>query len=526
MSLSKNVTAADIENELRRLSQALKMARKTRNRDAEIDALARIAVLMPKDPDNHGALGMALAAAGHHAESIPPFRYALKLDPNRGAAHFALGNALKYVGHWDEAIASLRRAVELEPEAASAMEGLAVALAEAGRTEEAVDAFRRAIAIDPAVVSAHFNLGIAFVNLECFAEAKAEFERCLAMNPLHADAAFNLGMVALSEGEPERALARFRQATECQQELRRRYDTNDIMTVFRLRHELQQADYLAARGLLPPEHEPWRRALADIWERNKGRPRNEGIKLTPEEREALGPSFHEIVYDGGSCPRLPVVINPDLDLPAIEEAYFSVKPEVVVIDDLLAPEALAKLRKFCLEATVFKKSFVPGYLNSLLYDGFATPLILQLTEELRTRLPRIFMPHRLHLAWGIKYDSTLKGIPLHADFAAVNVNFWITPDEANLDPASGGLILWDKESPPNWPFHEYNVAGPRVRQFFKEAGAKAIRIPYRANRAVVFNSALFHETDAIRFRDSYEDRRINITLLYGRKLRVSDDSGF
>jgi hypothetical protein len=43
---------------------------------------------------------------------------------------------------------------------------------------------------------------------------------------------------------------------------------------------------------------------------------------------------------------------------------------------------------------------------------------------------------------------------------------------------------------------------------------------------VVFNSALFHETDAIRFRDSYEDRRINITLLYGRKLRVSNTAGF
>lgn len=526
MSLSKNATAADIENELRRLSRALEGARKSGNKDAEIDALARIAVLMPKNPQNHGALGMALAAAGRPAESIPAFRYALKLDPNRSAAHFALGNALKYVGQWDEAIASLGRAVELEPEAASAAEGLAVALAEAGRTEEAVEVFRRAIAIDPNVVSAHFNLGIAFVNLEQFAEAKAEFERCLEMDPLHADAAFNLGMVALSEGEPDRALARFRQATGYQQELRRRYDTNDIMTVFRLRHELQQADYLAARRLLPPGRAPWRRALAEIWERNKDRPRNEGIKLTPQEREALGPSFHEIVYDGGLCPRLPIVINPDLDLPAIEETYFSVRPEVVVIDDLLTPEALTQLRKFCLEATVFKKSYVPGYLNSVLFDGFATPLVLQLTEELRTRLPRIFTPHRLHLAWGIKYDSTLKGIPLHADFAAVNVNFWITPDEANLDPASGGLILWDKESPPNWPFHEYNIAGPRVRQFFKDTGAKAIRIPYRANRAVVFNSALFHETDAIRFRDTYEDRRINITLLYGRKLRVSDDSGF
>jgi hypothetical protein len=31
----------------------------------------------------------------------------------------------------------------------------------------------------------------------------------------------------------------------------------------------------------------------------------------------------------------------------------------------------------------------------------------------------------------------------------------------------------------------------------------------------MFNSDLFHETGAIRFRDGYENRRINITFLYG-----------
>jgi hypothetical protein len=36
----------------------------------------------------------------------------------------------------------------------------------------------------------------------------------------------------------------------------------------------------------------------------------------------------------------------------------------------------------------------------------------------------------------------------HADFAAVNVNFWITPDEANLDSKTGGMIVYDLEVPP------------------------------------------------------------------------------
>lgn len=36
---------------------------------------------------------------------------------------------------------------------------------------------------------------------------------------------------------------------------------------------------------------------------------------------------------------------------------------------------------------------------------------------------------------------------MHADHAAVNLNFWVTPDEANLDPSSGGLVVYPKAPP-------------------------------------------------------------------------------
>ncbi len=41
-------------------------------------------------------------------------------------------------------------------------------------------------------------------------------------------------------------------------------------------------------------------------------------------------------------------------------------------------------------------------------------------------------------------------------------------------------------------------------------------MPYRCNRAAVFDGMIVHSTDAFRFKDGYENRRINITLLYGR----------
>jgi hypothetical protein len=41
-------------------------------------------------------------------------------------------------------------------------------------------------------------------------------------------------------------------------------------------------------------------------------------------------------------------------------------------------------------------------------------------------------------------------------------------------------------------------------------------IPYNENRAVIFNSNLFHETDAIDLKDGYENR-INVTMLLGMR---------
>ena len=148
-------------------------------------------------------------------------------------------------------------------------------------------------------------------------------------------------------------------------------------------------------------------------------------------------------------------------------------------------------------------------------DGFCCPLLLQIADELRQALPGIFARHTLRRLWAFKYDSRMSGIPIHADFAAVNVNFWVTPDEANLDKDSGGLIVWNKRMPPDWELWRYKDDIPAIREFLSNSRAKSLDVPYRQNRAVMFNSDLFHETGRLNFRDGYENRRINITMLFG-----------
>jgi hypothetical protein len=161
-----------------------------------------------------------------------------------------------------------------------------------------------------------------------------------------------------------------------------------------------------------------------------------------------------------------------------------------------------------------------GYLGAFPESGFAVPLLAQVAEELSATFKDIFAAHPLRYHWAFKYDSRLDGIGIHADEAAVNVNFWITPDAANLDPDSGGLVIWDKAAPLDWGFAKFNTDEKAAYAFLEESGARPITIPYRANRAVIFDSNLFHKTDVIDFADGYENRRINITMLYGRRGRA------
>lgn len=132
-------------------------------------------------------------------------------------------------------------------------------------------------------------------------------------------------------------------------------------------------------------------------------------------------------------------------------------------------------------------------------------------------MPRVFKDYELTTWWAYKYGSFDEGIRTHADAAAVNVNWWVTPSDANLDPDSGGLVVYTKEAPLDWDFAKYNNERfEKERDAFLK-GAPNVTVPHRQNRAVLFNSNLFHQTDRTRFKKGYTNRRINITFLFGKR---------
>jgi hypothetical protein len=196
---------------------------------------------------------------------------------------------------------------------------------------------------------------------------------------------------------------------------------------------------------------------------------------------------------------------------------------IVVVDDVLSKETLDLIQqKIMWESTVWYQTKLPqrfgGYAGAYIDDGLHQRILLQLSIELRKLLPDIFDGHPLKYMWAYKYDSdsNFGGINLHADEATINVNLWLTPNEANLDPNCGGLVIYTVKPPQDWDFELYNRDTDFVYEhLLKPSGFANITVPYRVNRAVIFDSALFHNSDEFTFRKGYKNRRINLTLLYG-----------
>jgi len=379
-------------------------------------------------------------------------------------------------GRIEQAILLYRQILAGAPDRAEVLNNLGTALAAQGKLDEAVFCYRRALVAAPQWADAHINLGNVLHAQGKSEDAARAYRDALVLAPDDAGTLSNLGNLLLREPglAPEGRIA---ESFAClTRHARLAYAPGGaVPSQHKFRHDREQQEYLETLG-----------AEAEI----------SGFHLADGSRLASP------------------AVNP-ANAADIVAQWQTGRPPIVVIDNFLAPEALEKLRRFCWGSTIWQAPHRCGYLTALPEHGLACPLLAQIAEELPAACPAIFHPHPLRYLWAFKYDNRLAGVGLHADQAAVNVNFWITPDEANLDPASGGLKVWDIAAPQDWNFTEFNGDAAAAREFLARTKARPAIIPYRANRAVIFDSDLFHETDKMVFRDGYLNRRINLTLLYG-----------
>lgn len=474
----------------------------------------------PEDIEPYKSLGLiyldhddAAAAACHY------FQQAIKLRPDLAELYFLSGLALRRAARPDEAIDAYRKAVTLRPDFADAHNNVGLILSGIGRNQEAAEHYRQILAAHPEYIDAYHGLGFCLHALGDLDQAVVCYEQGLALDPSHLGIWNNIATLYLAQNRLQEALAAFKKSAKLKHDHGRPLTGPRYVFLHRIRHDAEQLRYLEMKTAIAECYSDYGVALTQLESQYAGKSGTDKVPVDALTAQRIAPSFNRIIHCAECAEVAGGALNPELDWSACDSMYRTSRPEMAVIDNFLRPEAYQSLHRFCLESTVWKTVRPYGYLGTLIAEGFASPLLLQIITELREKLPGILGPHHLAQAWAYKYDSSLRAINIHADCAAVNINFWITPEEANKNPNNGGLVIWDVLPPADWGLmRTQNPDKTEINEFLETSGARQIKIPYRHNRVVLFNSALFHKSDETEFHDGYENRRINVTLLYGNGL--------
>tara|TARA_B110000977_G_scaffold201472_1_gene296227 strand:+ start:756 stop:3098 length:2343 start_codon:yes stop_codon:yes gene_type:complete len=530
--------------------------------DKAVASHTQAIVTNPNYPDAHYNLGITLLEQGRLAEAAASYTQAIALKPDFAEAHYNLGNTLLELQRPDEAEASYKQAIAVRPSYAEAYSNLGNTLLELERLSEAKASYTQAITLKPDFAEAHMNLGNTLKKLRRLDEAEASYTQAIAVKPDFAEAYSSLGIALQELGKLDEAKANYSKAIQLKPDLAiahgnlgktlyelglrdsalMHFEKNlqllrgikpiDLhhksfrqISNAKLDHDIEQFEYIASSGYDITKFQELAMLYRTIKSEINHSSDTDILPLTDKHQRLLQDTYNRPIHILNAPALNESTMRDTHDVNKITENYFKHEFGLTYVDDFLSAAALKSLREFLLGSTIWYDLFhTGGYLGAYLDEGLASPLVLQIADDLRERFPQIFKKHQLTHLWAYKYDSraskkdnTFKGINIHADMAAINVNFWITPSSANFDPSSGGLVVYNAEAPIEWDFKTYNNNEDKIRkEILKSDGEKTI-VPYRENRAVIFNSNLFHETDKIEFKEGYANRRINVTILFGRR---------
>lgn len=435
--------------------------------------------LLEAGPDHAGAnhhLGVLLVQAGRTDEGLARLKSALGLNAGEPLYYFSLAKGLLAAGSPAEAGEILRQAAHLGL-ADKRFEPLKVQI-----RDSAVTMYRRALSVRPGDVVLLDNLGTALLGQGKTEKAIACYREALAHKPDFAEAHFHLGAVLSQNGHVAEGFEHYMRHAALVYGGGNPPPAACPDPPHKVKHDLAQRDYLW--GGKAPSDAPQVRDMFQL---------ADGSRL-------LGPA-----------------VNSANLTPQLRDGWRHSKPQMVVIDNFLTVSALQKLRAYCAGSTVWRKVYPAGYVGAAPEDGFSCPLLAQIVEEIRFVFSPILGAEQFRYLGAFKYDSELStGTNTHADNSNVNVNIYIAPDEANLDPDSGGMEIWDAAAPDIQTMRRLNGSEEMVREFLRRRGAKRFVVPHRANRAVIFRSTQFHKTDTFRFKNDYLSQRINVSILFGQ----------
>lgn len=427
-------------------------------------------------------------------------------------------------GRLQEAEATYCEALQILPGHAPVVHNLGVLAASRGDHVAATERFDVCIRADPHYASAYYNRAISLEALGHRDESIKSFARAAALEPEHYSSHRALGFLLLAEGKRDRALDHFARTYE----LRRGQDHTGIASLSltcatraKLLHDAEQFRYLTLNRRGGRRLERLARNYEAV-----GRSFSQTIaKLSVPDLELLGEDYNTAIHLIDSPEIAGGAVRKRTDMDEIIRAFSTGPTGAVYFDEFLTPEGLVALKRHLLESTIWHEfGHIGEFVASYLEDGLACPLLLQIADEARGAFPELLGPYPLSQAWAFKGLEAKSAIDVHADDASVSINFWVTRSDANLNPGRGGLVVHRTPPPADWAIEGYNADKGRIARFLEQHAQDTLLVPYRENRAVLFESRLFHQSDIPDFCQGYEDHRINITLLFGdRGLRHREE---
>jgi hypothetical protein len=184
-----------------------------------------------------------------------------------------------------------------------------------------------------------------------------------------------------------------------------------------------------------------------------------------------------------------------------------------VVDDFLPPDQFAQTREYLLQHWAWRyKNWSNRYLHNYEIDTETLDLVAkELEGSLSDAAGR---PISRVAQWAILANQD-SGLRPHADNGTFVVNFWLTPDEYNLDSDSGGMVLFDVRRPENIMSPEFQISPQSDEYVAVRTRGEKLEIPYRCNRAVIFDARLFHSSLSISFAaDGAQAKRLNVSMIF------------
>ena len=472
--------------------------------------------------------GCILSQKLKYKQAIPYFLKAIKVDSENYEVNNNLGIAYKSLKNQVESEKYFKKAISIDNKNYKAFFNCANLYIDSAKYVNALEYLEIASNVNILFAEAPQRMGEVYQymfqddrDIEHLKKSKYWFLQAIERDSNYADAYLMLGMSCLWLGDIAEADKFFKQVLKINHSTDFYIDNNinkymsDIKSLATLiKHEFEQLTYIDndTDGIRNPK---FTKKHYDLLKRLYKKVQTDSLRSEDITVE-LKKDIFKVLYNKAPKDYLSNLLNEENNISSLESKYLNGNPEILVIDNFLSINALKEIQNFCRNANIFKYPYQSGYVAAFLSKGLSNQFILKLSEDLRLTYKNIFKELRLTQAWIFKYDSQKEGTNIHADQAAVNVNFWITPEVANQDKNKGGLKIWNKLPPKDSSFDSYNSldSSPKILKMLNDNNITNKVIPYKENRAVIFNSQLFHATDDFSFKESYENRRINITFLY------------